>query len=245
MKKNVSTTGFTMVEVMVAFVLASILLLGIVTIDTSLDNASRNYGQRYAIKADAQVMLNHILQNAALAVGSASVNDEGIISGFAGGGGGVPANTFCIHQAAGNTILTSKGDNHEIWLCYSFVPASFQLNWCAETYNSPLPPNPPSADPRGATDCATASGGGKLIAGTTVSLLGSVFSITPTYKVFAATGQSQFTVQILDCSNNADATCNNTGTSTSLEGNPEIQITGSVIPLQASGVCNPPNPPYC
>ena len=231
-----SQKAYTLLEVMVAFVIVSLVLLGIITTNTSMDTANRAMGLRYTLKADTQAILNHILQNAALAMGSASPGDEGIINGFQGAGGlsGGNATTFCIHQpgtnSGGNNIIANPTD---IWLCYSYVAANHTLFWCAETYAA-------GADPRTASACSTS--GTRIGA---IRTLGSVFSIQPVYTVYSATGQSEFDVAITSCIDNAAATCQAGGTSTSPESNPEIQLSGTVNPLQSSGFCTPGTAPYC
>ncbi len=223
--------AFTLIELIVAILLTSVVVLGIFSINMVLINNQRDYGQRYLVRSATQVTLNHILNNVSLAHGSVNTNDEGILIGAQLQD--ADANSFCIHQpgtstTGGQNLVNSASD---IWLCYSWVN-TYQINWCAETYSGP------GADPRGASSCSYANSNGHLISGTSVTFLGSAYSIS--YLNGASTPPSftptigSFSMTIQNCLNNSASTCKNTGTSTDPANNPEVQISGSVFPPQVS-----------
>lgn len=244
MKKNLSKNAFTLIELIVSLVLVAIVILGIFSVGQVLSNNNQDFGQRFLVKSETQTTLNHILNNASLAVGSANNNDSGILLPAAVGDAG----TFCIHQAGGNNLIGSASD---IWLCYQWYPSGdlnypYQIRWCAENYPAAAVASPGSvADPRSASSCSTAVTNGTVIAysGNNTTFLGSARSITKTVGTnllsspyFVASGGTQllFSINILNCLNNAAATCSDTGTSTDPAGNPEVQVSGSIIPLQES-----------
>ena len=70
MKRIFSKTAFTLIELIVSSVLVSVVVLGIFSINSVLNNNNQDYGQRYLVKSETQATLNHILNNASLAVGS-------------------------------------------------------------------------------------------------------------------------------------------------------------------------------
>ena len=216
MKKFFSKSAYTLIELIVSLALVSIVVLGIVSIDMVLNNNGQDFGQRYVVRSSTQSSLNHILNNAALAVGSVNTDDESIILG--GTHGLVDPNTFCIHQpgGAGNNIINNAGD---IWLCYTWTNTlgyPFQINWCAETYAGP------GADPRGSSSCFTS---GSLIpnpaTGASITFLGSAFSMVPTFT--PAAGLSMTLTNRL---NNAAAASPST--------NPQTQVSGNAFPSQSS-----------
>jgi len=223
MIKIFSKTAFTLIELLVAITLVTIVLLGVFAINSVLNTNSLDYSNRYSVRSALQATLNHILNNASLAVGSANANDSGILIGAITG----DANTFCIHQAANANQVSSTSD---IWLCYSW--SANTITWCAETYSTG------AVDPRGATSCSSPSV--SLVPTTSVHFLGTSFnsfsSTPPGPPTFTPSGASQllFTITLQGCLNNALGTCSNTGTSTDLTNNPEFQVTGSVIPTGES-----------
>jgi len=242
MKKNLSKTAFTLIELIIATALVVIVLLGMFSINSVLSNNSQDYGQRYLVKSGTQITLNHILNNAGLAVGSANANDEGILIGGAANGPADP-NTFCIHQAsqsvqgAQNLIGFNTGD---IWVCYSW--SANQINWCAERYNGSV------GDPRGATSCTAAIAAGTVIpnptTGSNQTFLGSAntgFANLP--PTFTSDGvQLLFTITLQNCLNNSAASCNGNGAnpgstpgvSSDPVNNPEVVVSGSASPSQES-----------
>jgi prepilin-type N-terminal cleavage/methylation domain-containing protein len=216
MKKLFSITGYTLIELIVSLALLCLIVLGIFSINSVLNTNNQDYGQKYLVKSETQATLNHILNDASLAVGSGtsvgtpSELDTGILVGAAMGA--ADNNSFCIHQSPSGV---------DTWLCYTFTPATYQIAYCNKTYNLS-----DAAGFRGASGACT----------TAAQFLGSAFSITnPTAPVFTdsvATNQLQFSITIQNCLNNSLATCSATGTSTDPANNPEIQLTGSVTPSQ-------------
>lgn len=208
MKHILSKTAFTLIELIVSLVLISIVLLGVFAINSVLSSNNQDYAQKYLVKSSTQTALNHILNDAYLAVGSGtnvgtpSVLDQGILTGL-----GATANTFCIHQNPGV----------DRWVCYTFDntvgDATYkQISYCNETYTlGDLTGN------RGAGDCPAGS-----------TFLGTAFSVAPAFV--PATGNFSITIQ--NCLNDSLATCSATGTSTDPANNQEVQLSGSVIPPQ-------------
>ena len=114
MKRIFSNTAITLIELIVSLSLVSVIVLGIISINTVLSNNGIDYGQRYLVKSQTQVTLNHILNDASMAAGSGVqvgtplVNDTGVLVGAAMG---APTNNqFCIHQ----NQVPGPGD---IWVC--------------------------------------------------------------------------------------------------------------------------------
>jgi prepilin-type N-terminal cleavage/methylation domain-containing protein len=218
MKKK--DTAFTLIELIVAMALLSLILLGIFSIGSVLNTNHQDYGQKYLIKSETQTTLNHILNNASLAVGSATSDafgnqDLGILIGAGNPPGVGDANSFCIHQAANNNIINSAAD---IWLCYT-INAN-QIYWCTSTFTAAA--SAPSF--RGAAAPCTG-------ASTNYTFLGTAYSISnPSAPAFTAA--NGFSITIQNCLNNSLGTCSATGTSTDPANNPEIQLSGSVTPAQ-------------
>jgi len=253
MKKLLSVSAFSLIELIVSAMLVVIVLLGIFSINTVLNNNNQDYGQRYLVKSETQLTLNHILSNAALAVGSSVTNDQGILYGVAGVG---DANSFCIHQAGTTpTTLNPNGGQNlinnttDIWLCYTWYPSSDpnypnQIRWCAEKYPAGAVNSPGSvSDPRGATSCSSAPVANLIPNnGNNTTFLGTAFSITNTggsslltSPNFVQTGtQLLFSIAIQNCLNDALSTCKASGNSTDLTNNPEVVVSGSVSPSQES-----------
>jgi len=218
MKKNTFKTAFTLVELIIATVLVVIVFLGIFSISSVLSNNNQDYGQKYLVKSETQTTLNHILNDASQAIGTATTDvsnnliDQGILLGADLG----DPNSFCIRQ---NTTGV------DVWLCYTFYPSPiYQIKYCKETYT-------PGANPRGAASCATSA---NIIPGSGPTFLGTAYSMTPQ---FSATGQLLFSMTIQNCLNNSAQSCNagaTPGTSSDPANNPEVQLSGSVIPTQES-----------
>jgi len=226
MKRLSSHHAFTLLELIVSMGLVSVIVLGIFSINTVLTNNNQDFGQRYLVRSETQIALNHIVNNASLAYGSGNTNDEPILIGQAQVG---DPDTFCIHQCGvvsgcgtgspGQNIINS---NTDIWLCYTQT-ASGEV-WCAEQYNGA------AADPRGAGSCLTS---GTIIpnpaTGANTTFLGSVYYVATSY-----TPTVGFTVKVLNCLNNGAGSCNMLGTSTDPTNNPEVQLSQTVFPQQAS-----------
>jgi type II secretory pathway pseudopilin PulG len=225
LRRLFSKTAFTLIELLVSMLLVSFIVLGIVVITIVLSNSGQDYGQRYLVRSATQTTLNNILNNASLAVGSAIPNDEAILLG--GTHGLTDPDTFCIHQPGtstqgGSNLVDSASD---IWLCYSWTN-NYQINWCAEKYTA-------GSDPRGASSCSSAAAA-NLIAnpatGQNITFLGTAYT-APSVTFANSGGQSLFSVtNLVNCLNNILG-CS----SSNPETNPQVTLSGSVIPLQASG----------
>jgi len=230
MKKNFSKTAFTLIELIVSLALVSVVVLGIFSINTVLNNNNQDYGQRYLVKSETQTTLNHILNNASLAFGSATnvgnppELDQGILIGPQMGAAN--NNSFCIHQSP------TSGD---IWICYTLDTNSSdaayqQITYCNKTYNIN-----DSTGYRGASGSCT----------NPAQFLGTANSITilpagstlPQSPYFANSGgQLLFSITITNCLNDSLASCNGSGPGISSDpaNNPEVQVSGSVSPPQES-----------
>ncbi|MDE2008954.1 MAG: type II secretion system protein [Candidatus Omnitrophica bacterium] len=252
MKRVFSNRAITLIELIVATLLVVVIISGIMAVNSALRNSNQDYGQKYFLKSETQAALNHMLNNASLAVGSANANDEAIlVPGMALNTGSTgttvtDAHTFCIHQPQGNGNNLINYAGGDIWLCYQWYPSTdptypYQIRWCAEKYTA-------GADPRGASSCSTA--GGNLLpdptTGNTITFLGTAYSITSTAGTslasspsFIANGsQLLFSINILNCLDNSDATNCGQGSTAAVSkdpvDNPEVQVSGSVVPQQAS-----------
>ena len=228
MVKSCSESAFTLIELIVASMLVVVVLMGIFSISNVLSNNNQDYGQRYLVRSETQATLNHILNNASLALGTVNANDEAILTGAQVG----DANSFCIRQPGNlqNGVTTPNSNiinsNADIWLCYSLTNNN-TVSWCAETYT-------PGNNPRGATSCAAST---NLLSA--VTFLGTANSMA---MVFTKT-TPLFSITLQNCLNNTGTTtCNGNGAfpgttpgiSSDPANNPEVSITGSVIPTQAS-----------
>ena len=114
--------GLTLIELIIASMLISLILFGVISTNTALNNTGHDSGQRASVTSQTQTTLNHILNNAAMAVGSSAPNNEGILIGENNYGpsdltGLGDTNSFCIHQSPGANILNNA--NEDLWLCYS------------------------------------------------------------------------------------------------------------------------------
>ena len=223
MKKIFSKTAYTLIELIVSLMLASVVILGIYSVQEVLNSNNQDYGQRYLVRSETQLTLNHILNNASLAVGDgASTNGMLDLSILAGAGvppGVNDANSFCMHQAGtgdtppGQNIINSAAD---IWLCYTWSPATYQIYYCTMSFNAGASPYRGAAAP-----CTSSSAN--------YTFLGTAYS-APTIAFVGSTGS--FTVTLTNCLSNAAGSCSSTGTSTDQINNPEVQISGSVFPGQ-------------
>ncbi len=210
--------AYTLIELMVSLILLAFIVLGIFSINQVLNTSHQDYGQKYLVKSATQTTLNHILNDASLAVGSGTkvgnpaVLDLGVLIGAQMGA--ADNNSFCIHQSPNGA---------DTWVCYVFDPASFQITFCNKTYNLG-----DGTGYRGASGACLAAG----------QFLGSAFSISnpapPSFVDNPATNQLQFSITIENCLDNSAATCNQGGNGISGDpaNNPEAQLSGSVTPPQ-------------
>ncbi len=210
MNKVLSKTAYTLLELIIALVLVTVVVLGIFAVNSVLSNNNQDYGQRYLVRSDTQTTLNHIINNASLAVGSATtltpsggppVADLGILIGAQMGAAN--NNSFCIHQNNGA----------DTWLCYVFDPVGFQIKYCNKAYNL--------TDPNG----YRGAGGSCLAA---AQFLGTAFSIATVFT--NSNGQLLFTITIQNCLNDS-ATCFSAPDPVN---NPNVTVSGSAFPTQVS-----------
>jgi hypothetical protein len=238
MKKIFSKTAYTLIDLIISLMLVSVVILGVFSINTVLSNNNQDYGQKYSVKSQTQTTLNHILNNAALAVGNGTLDPNGHseIGILVGAQVGDP-NSFCIHQdipsgpySAPTTIDNATANNpsssppnytNSRWLCYTWSSVTYQINYCAMPYNYNLAN-------RGAANCSS----GNVTSGP--FYLGTAYKITPAFTDSEVSGQMSFSATILNCLNDSLATCSNTGTSADPANNPETNLSGSVIPSQES-----------
>jgi len=226
MKIITSKKSFTLVELLVACLIVIIVIIGVYSIGNVLSSNNQDLGQRFLVKSTTQATLNHILNNATLAIGSQTNDsygnaDTGVLVGATVG----DPNSFCIHQAggSGNNIINNASD---IWLCYTWIPptaASNQYNiyWCTSLFV-------PSSSYRGAAaPCISTS--------TNYTYLGTAYTMT-TKPYNALNG---FSITLQNCLNNSatgSEACSNTGISDDPANNPEVQLSGTVYPPQDGSV---------
>ena len=258
MKRILNQSAFSLLELIIASVLVSVVILGILSVNNVLSNNNQDYGQRYLVKSNTQTTLNHILNNASLAIGSGTINnnqpDIGINDATVSGTYG--PTSFCIHQdipptpTNGYTIDTMQPNNppsfppystNSRWLCYTFFPPAAvapapyspgEIIYCAMPYRSDLP-----SSAFGAADCDTgpvASGAGPLYLGSADQISSSS---NPSAPSFTSSGnQMLFSITITNCLDNsvATGTCNSGGAGVSGDpvNNPEVQLSGSISPPQ-------------
>ena len=221
MKKNSSKTAYTLIELIVSLALVSVVVLGMFSINVVLNNNNQDYGQRYLVRSETQATLNHILNDASLAVGSATTvngyTDQGIVLGGDPTWGWGDSNSFCIYHGSPSTT----------WGCYTWFPstdikAPYQILYCTQPYNT-------SSSHFGAASCPN-----------TAQFLGTAYSISylngiSTPPAFNST--TGFSITIQNCLNDAATgteACAKTGTSNDMANNPEVQVAGSVFPPQES-----------
>jgi len=146
MKRILSKTAFSLLELIIVSVLVVVVVLGIFSINSVLSNNSQDYGQRYLVKSATQATLNHILNNASLAIGSGTKDtpgnlDLGIQIGLGSGAdpGVGDANSFCIHQDINPSPASQPLDSTTVnptpgtppsypnsrWLCYTWYPKGY------------------------------------------------------------------------------------------------------------------------
>lgn len=208
-------TALTLIELIFATTLVSVVLFGLFSITSVLSTNSQDYGQRYLLASQTQATLNHILGNASLAVrDNISSQDPGILISVSG-----DPNSFCMHQdisslTPANTNPNNTPNNYtdDRWLCYTL--SNNQIYYCAYAYQ-------PGPSPWGAASCVPASS----------VFLGTAFSITPVYS------NPTFSVTMQNCLNDATptpGTCSATGISADPVNNPEVTRAGSVATTQVS-----------
>ena len=254
MKKNLMA-AFSLLELIIASVLVVIVIMGIFAVNGVLSSNSQDYGQKYFVKSETQTTLNHILNNASMAIGSGinvpsspvSVVDKGILIGTADLGidaQGNNANSLCIHQdIATTTPLDGASVNTTPSTPPSYnAPAS---RWLCYTLFTPLKsPCPSSAVLPNCSSyqiwyCASAYNSSLAYRGASncfvnsgnAMYLGTAYSInTPTFSSTAG-----FNITINNCLDDSASTCS--GGSDQAD-NPTVQLSGNVFPSQEGMVQN-------
>lgn len=225
MKRTLNQKAFTLIELIVCLVLLTIIALGIYAINMVLVFNDQDSGQQYSIKSQTQITLDNILNNASLGYGSANLNDDAILIGVPQQGGGNDPNSFCIRQPSSQL-------NGYSWYCYSWTNKKnsayqYQINSCTETYEY----KNMTTNPRGAGSCLKPSPvKTQILSGPT--FVGTAFSMSPSFNANPQGASWQFSMKIQNCLDDSNtSTCFGT---TQDPNNPEVTLTGSVIPEEAS-----------
>ena len=147
MKEIILKKGVTLIELIIAVSLISIVLLGIYAVSSVLGNNNQDYGQKYLVKSETQATLDNILQNASMAIGSKATDgtgkliDQGVLLGNDPVSGWGDPNSFCIHQ--------NPTGGADIWQCYTYYPAGASAN---QIFSCTMP-LVGVVNPRGAASC--------------------------------------------------------------------------------------------
>ncbi|MBF0489725.1 MAG: prepilin-type N-terminal cleavage/methylation domain-containing protein [Candidatus Omnitrophica bacterium] len=215
-----SKQAITLVEILVATVIASMVLFGALLSTTALQKSANDFGGSYVNKAQSSEVLDHMLRNASLAMGSdmGPAFDKGILIGADETG---DANTFCIHQdvdALGVANQTSTGEStakdtsDDHWLCYTLATSEDTkgVYYCYKDYVA-----------SGA--CPTCRGAGACKVGLSgTRFLGSMSSWMPTFTLKGR--QLLFSIHMT-------SRLKSTSTEKTSDGsNPETTVSGSVTP---------------
>ena len=245
MKINISKTGFSLLELIIAAALVSVVILGIFAVNNVLTGNNQDYGQRYLVKSVTQTTLNHILNNASEAIGSgtyivngaSNFQDIGILYGQTGVGN---ARTFCFHQDISTTLAGGKNidnnppnssptappytgalnNNPTRWLCYTwYLPTNvnypYQIHYCTKTY-----------------DYTKAYQGAGKCTGATSTYLGTAAS-NPVLSInFSTTTATGFNITINNCLNNSAGSCFAQSAPVDPVNNPQVSLSGNVFPAQ-------------
>ncbi|MBF0490309.1 MAG: prepilin-type N-terminal cleavage/methylation domain-containing protein, partial [Candidatus Omnitrophica bacterium] len=91
---TISNKAVTLIEILVATAIASMVLFGALLSTTALQKSANDFGSNYVNRSESSAVLDHILRNAGLAMGSDMVpgSDKGVLIGADETG---DANTFC------------------------------------------------------------------------------------------------------------------------------------------------------
>lgn len=254
MKKIFSKTALSLLELVIASVLVVVVILGIFAISSVLKNNNQDYGQRYLVRSETQATLNHILNNASLAIGSGTTVtvaggtalDKGILLGDQMGldPNGWLDHSFCIHQdidpnkSADYTTLnipptSPPGYIGSRWLCYDWDPPTMEITYFTAPYNLMTDAY------RGARTAVNDYNNNIAAHGLTGTFLGT--AITNPFKtglnaVISFNATSGLTITIQNCLDNTASSCfNSDPTKQDPVNNPQVTLTGSVFPSQ-SGV---------
>lgn len=237
--KYYNSNSFTLIEVLVASAVVSIILLGVITASISLNNNARYAAGSYYVAQNTQTTLNHILNNASLAIGSpehpgfvgmSSLTDpynNGALSYSEGNpppaavSSGSDLNTFCIHQnfKPDGSFDNNDPDSNHRWVCYTFNPTNNastanQIYWCIKDFVND-------------TNTLGFVGPGPCLSSDT--FLGTALNKpTTTVTINDQSGAQQvlFTVTIENCLNPGDVSCG-----LDKSNNPYVSKTGGVSPV--------------
>jgi hypothetical protein len=191
----------------------------------SLQNNSRNYGANHVVNVQTLRVLNHILSNAAAAVGTGSaLHTKGILTvadmhTLAGILNNKP--TFCIHQ----DLAPLADEANDRWFCYTQNTDSNSgaISYCTFSYvpfTSSMDPSNNSNARRGADDYC--HGGGITLLETLVP----ASNFSNSNPSFVLTPEIRFTITVTGRLNPTAAA--------DTRSNPEIVKTGSVSPANHS-----------
>ncbi|MBF0490533.1 MAG: hypothetical protein HQL15_07935 [Candidatus Omnitrophica bacterium] len=211
-----SNKAMTLIEILVATAVASMVLFGALLSTTALQKSTNDFGANYANKAQSSAVLDHILRNAGLAMGSdmGPEFDKGILIGSAETG---DADTVCIHQDVDDkgveNLDSAQDTKDDHWLCYSLKTSGTTrgIYYCYKSYDSSV--SCPTC--RGASACSV-----------TDKFLGTASSWIPSFKLNGR--QLLFTMSITSRLKSTSDVKSNDGS------NPETTVSGGVSPAMHS-----------
>lgn len=128
-----NTKAFTLMEIIVASMIVAVAMLGIITSNISLQKNAQDTSNAFYVASMTQQMLNQILLDASLAVGTGSNPGVAIATGTAMGNGYNTVSTgdaksFCFyHYDPANT--TNPGS----WACYTWDSSSNGIYYCTRS----------------------------------------------------------------------------------------------------------------
>ena len=117
--------ALTLTELIIATVIIGIIMIGVVSSDYAVRNHANNQGAGAVLTLNTRVLVDHIMKNAALAIG-----DKNNL-GFSFAPNAVlnsPPGFFCVRQDINNTPSDYSDDQ---WACYTVLSNS--LYACART----------------------------------------------------------------------------------------------------------------
>ena len=229
MRRIFFKTAFSLLELIIASVLVVIVIMGIFAVNGVLSSNSQDYGQRYFVKSETQTTLNHILNNASMAIGSGinvpagvgtTVSDQGIVFGGDLVEGWNDQFSFCIHQdipitqpldgaTVNSTPSTPPSYTNSRWLCYTWFGPANPSTACSSILNCSsyqiwycaMAYNSNTLSTRGAGSCT--SNNSPLYLGT--AFTNPFSTIAPTYSKIPATftSTSGLSITIQNCLNNS------------------------------------------
>jgi len=244
MRKTTLKTGFSLLELVIAASLVTVVIMGIFAINNVLTSNNQDYAQRYSVKSTTQTTLNHILNNASEAIGSGTniwnnntssyFPDVGIQYYMSGVG---DANSFCFHQDIPFTIVGGYTiDNNPVNSTPTAPPyTSASTRWLCYTWY-PNTSSPPASSvnayeifycARNYTYNSAYQGAGNCPVATS-TYLGTAY-LLPAVSYSSTTG---FNVTLQDCFNNAALSCFSQGASSDPVNNPQVTLSGNSFPAQ-------------